>query len=136
MPETLHDHPVIFFDGWCRLCSATVRFVLKADRKGLFRFAPLSGPLAKELLPEHDLAVNEPGTLYLLENGRLLARSDAVLGICRLLPVPWRWLYLFRFLPRGLRDGIYRLIARLRYRLFGRRKTCLAPTENLADRFL
>lgn len=128
--------PVIFFDGVCGLCNRGVRFVVRRDRRGYFRFAALQGALAEQMLRPRGI---DPATLesfVLLENGQTFTQSDAVLEVVRQLDGAWPALRIFRWVPRGLRDAAYRFVARHRYRWFGRFDTCPAPSPELRARLL
>ncbi len=127
--------PVIFFDGVCGMCNRFVDVVLRADRKGVFRFAPLQGETARRLLPPLPADPREWSLLYLDERG-LHDQSDASLGVYRRLGGAWRLLGLALFVPRAVRTPVYRWIARNRYRWFGRRDACRVPTEAERSRFL
>jgi predicted DCC family thiol-disulfide oxidoreductase YuxK len=121
-------HPVVFFDGVCNMCNAVVDFVMKRDPKRRFRFVSLQSAKAAELIPGHD-PDGELASLMLLENGVLVTQSTAALKIARHLSGPSPLLYGFIVAPRRLRDIIYRLIARNRYKWFGKRDTCRLPSE-------
>lgn len=127
-----NEHPVVLFDGYCRLCHASVRFLRRYDHKRLFRFATLNSKFARSLdLPEVD-----GNSVLLFYQGKLQHRSTAVLDILRLLGGRWRILALFRFLPLFLRDGVYNMVARIRYRVFGKYENCPLPTPEEATLFL
>jgi predicted DCC family thiol-disulfide oxidoreductase YuxK len=130
--------PVMLFDGVCNLCNASVNFVLDRDRDARLRFASLQSESARELLTARGVAAPEgdPDSMVLIEGDRVWVRSDAVLRVCRHLPWPWRAASVFLIVPRGLRDAVYRLIARNRYRWFGRSEVCRMPTPALRARFL
>jgi predicted DCC family thiol-disulfide oxidoreductase YuxK len=129
------EHPIIFFDGVCNMCNRFVSLIIRADRKGVFRFAPLDGETARRLLPPLPGDPRQWSMLYLDERG-LHEQSDASLQVYRRLG-GWVWpLSLFRFVPRWLRDPVYRLVARYRYRWFGRTATCRVPTPAERARFL
>ena len=125
---------VVLFDGVCNLCNGVVQFIIPLDADGQFRFASQQSGAGQKLLAEHGL----PGmaTVVLIGDGRVFTKSDAVLEIARRLGTPWSLLHAFRFLPRSLRDAVYDLIARYRYRIFGRRESCWLPTPELRARFL
>jgi predicted DCC family thiol-disulfide oxidoreductase YuxK len=125
---------VILFDGPCHLCQRSVRFVLARDRRGVFSFAPLQSPAARRLLGS--VAPDRPETVVLVDGGGVYTRSDAVLRILARLGWPWRLLTIFRIVPRPLRDSAYTLVARRRYRWFGRSATCPLPDPKDAGRFL
>jgi predicted DCC family thiol-disulfide oxidoreductase YuxK len=139
---TSNDHPIVFYDGGCGLCDRSVRWILRRDRAGVFRFAPLQG--------ETYAAVNSPSkptdlaTIVILDASRhasipprLLTRSDAVLAILARLPAPWpAFARLGRLVPRPFRDAAYRLVARHRLRLFGGPEACRLPTISERQRLL
>jgi predicted DCC family thiol-disulfide oxidoreductase YuxK len=129
---------IVFFDGVCNLCNGTVQFILDRDPEGLFRFAPLQSDLATSMLGERGVVVdrNEPDSVLLLEGDRVYARSDAVLRITRHLTGAWPLLAIFFVFPRIVRDVVYRVVARHRYRWFGRTDACRVPTPALRARFL
>jgi salicylate hydroxylase len=124
------------FDGLCVLCSGNARFVLKHDRQRLFRLTTAQGPLGEALYKRFGLATDDYETMLVLDRGRLLTESDAAIAIARGLGWPWRAAAAARIVPRPLRDAVYRLVARNRYRWFGRRETCWAPSPGDSDRIL
>jgi predicted DCC family thiol-disulfide oxidoreductase YuxK len=130
-----HSHLVIF-DGVCNLCEATVNFIIDHDPQGTFRFVPSQTPLGKALQDHYGINTTSLDTVVLIRDGRLYTESTAAAEIARDFDGPWRWLAAIRFVPRPLRDWAYRLIARNRYRWFGRKEVCLIPTPALRARFL
>ena len=126
---------IVVFDGLCNLCSASVRFILRNDKTGRIRFAPIQSPLGRDLLQQHGIDPADAHTFLLLRGDEAFIRSDAALEIARDLG-PWRWLRVLRVIPLGIRDWIYGLIARNRYRLFGKRNACFVPTAEQRARFL
>ncbi len=131
----------ILFDGVCNLCNGFVQFVIRHDPKGRFRFVALQSQTARALLaaygqPPTAAQLANPDSVILLEGGRLYAHSAAVLRIARLLGGRWRLAALGGLLPAPWRDGLYRFVARHRYRLFGRQESCLLPTPELRERFI
>jgi predicted DCC family thiol-disulfide oxidoreductase YuxK len=127
---------VILFDGVCNLCDATVRFIAANDPRGNFRFAPLQSAAAVRLLARHGRAPGPPASIVTIDADGVLERSAAALRIARGLRAPWRWLAALAIIPVQLRDPMYGLIARNRYRWFGRRDVCRLPSPELAGRFL
>ncbi|NNE69463.1 MAG: thiol-disulfide oxidoreductase DCC family protein [Rhodothermales bacterium] len=128
-------HPIILFDGVCNLCNASVNFVLDRD-PGTFRFGSLQSPEGQALMAEVGYSDERMGSIVLVEGGNVLTESDAVLRIAGRLQGPARLLRLFRVVPRWIRDPVYRLVSRNRYRWFGRRDVCRIPTPDLKDRFI
>jgi len=130
---------IILFDGLCNLCSGVVRFVIKRDPRAHFRFASLQSDVARQLCARagHPLPTTpDPDTIIVIANGRVLERSDAAIAIARGLNAPWTLLGVARIIPRPIRDALYRLVARNRYRWFGKRDTCMVPTADLRARFI
>ncbi len=128
--------PIIVFDALCVLCSANAQFVLRHDRRGLFRLASMQGEVGSALYRRFGIDPADPETLIVVEGDHALRDSDAVLAIYAGLGWPWRLLGLFRLVPRVLRDPVYRLVARNRYRLFGKRATCWVPSAEHRARIL
>lgn len=128
--------PIILFDAMCVLCSANARFVLRYDRHGQFRLAAMQGEVGQALYRRFGIDPVDPDTLIVVSGDQALRNSDAVLAIWRGLGWPWRMLCIFRLVPRGMRDPLYRLIARNRYRLFGRREACWMPDAAQRERLL
>jgi predicted DCC family thiol-disulfide oxidoreductase YuxK len=131
------EGPIVLFDGVCNLCDAWVRFVIDHDPGARFRFAPLQSDAAAALLAR--LGPSAPGggeAVVLVEGGRAWEGSDAALRIVRRLRGPWRLAGALLAVPRPLREGLYRVLARNRYRWFGRRGSCRVPAPELRARFL
>jgi predicted DCC family thiol-disulfide oxidoreductase YuxK len=125
---------VLLFDGVCTLCNGFVRFVIERDPAGRFQFAPLQSAAARRVLGAAPQPL--PDSLVLVENGRLFTRSTAALRVARGLRFPWPLAYVFVAVPRPVRDWMYDVVARNRYRWFGRRDACMVPTPKLRARFL
>jgi predicted DCC family thiol-disulfide oxidoreductase YuxK len=136
--------PVLLYDGVCALCNGVVRFILRHDHRRDFRFAPLQSSLARELIAISTSTSAPEGVILVTDaltpHQHLYRRSDAVVRTLHILGHPWdRWSHLSNFLvriPRPLREFGYTVIARLRYRIFGRYATCPIPTPDQRDRIL
>lgn len=126
---------VLFFDGQCGLCSHSVRWVARLDRRGRIAFAPLQGKLAGEM-GFSKYAAEAAGTMVLLResDGRFFLRSDALIELARALGGGWRVLTIARFIPKTLRDAVYRWVAGNRYGFAGRADTCSLPDPELVKR--
>ena len=126
----------IFFDGVCNLCNRWVNWIIDHDGREQFTFASLQSTYARKLL--HGLGVY-PETLegvVFFRADKAYQKSDAVLEIAKQMGGIWKLLYAFRILPRSFRDGVYDVIARNRYRWFGKRSSCRVPSPHLKKRFL
>ncbi|MEL7199700.1 MAG: thiol-disulfide oxidoreductase DCC family protein [Pseudomonadota bacterium] len=134
------DKAIIVFDGVCILCSANAQFVLKHDKRGVFRLAAMQNPVGAQIMEEAGLDPIDPESFVLIDadsdGGRVWKNSDAVLHMWSALGWPWKAMAIFRVIPRFIRDPLYVLIARNRYRLFGIRETCWVPSPEHADRIL
>jgi predicted DCC family thiol-disulfide oxidoreductase YuxK len=128
--------PVIVFDAMCVLCSANAQFVLKHDRRGHFLLASMQGEVGSAIYRKFGIDPVAPDTIVVVTGDHALRDSDAVLAIYEGLGWPWRTLSALRIIPRGLRDPAYRLVARNRYRIFGKRETCWLPSPEQAARVL
>ena len=128
------DHPIVFFDGVCNLCNGFIDFLVSHDRARALRYASLQGKTSRELLGI-DIG-RELSSVVLIENGKILRESDAVLRILSKLGGPWILAPGFKILPRALRDWAYRFVARNRYRWFGKRETCRLPSPEERALFL
>jgi predicted DCC family thiol-disulfide oxidoreductase YuxK len=130
------QHPIIFFDGVCNLCTSSVQFIIKRDKKDLFRFAALQSDQAIHYLQPYTINPDSLDTIILLENGTIYKRSTAALRIAKRLSGAWPLLYGFIIIPEPIRDYVYRQIAKRRYRIWGREESCMVPTPELKARFL
>jgi predicted DCC family thiol-disulfide oxidoreductase YuxK len=133
---TYNDGPIIVFDAMCVLCTANARLVLRHDRQKKFRLASMQNETGAALYRRFGMDPADPDSLIIVDGGKLLRDSDAVMAIYHELGWPWRLLSLFRIIPQPVRDPVYRWVARNRYRLFGQRDSCWLPTPEQADRIL
>ena len=147
LTEELGGRLLVIFDGACGLCNRSVRWFLVRDRGDRLRFTPSESPSVAELLVRHGFATPRapaagPGTILVVRDAggpseRLFVRSDAVVALLAELPSPWPLTgKLLGAVPRPLRDLGYRLIARWRYRIWGRLESCPVPTVEERGHFL
>lgn len=130
--------PVVVYDGVCLLCSRWIRFLLEHDREQRYLFAAMQSEYGRSLLQSHGLDPDSPFSMLLVEGGKGYTDTTAIARVLRGLPER-RWLYLSAAMlcvPQRLRDGMYRLVARHRYRLFGRSEQCFVPTPEQRARFI
>jgi predicted DCC family thiol-disulfide oxidoreductase YuxK len=137
-PEPARAGDVVLYDGLCGLCSRAVRFIARHDGRGRFRFAALQSEVGRALLEgAAGVPALLPDSVILVEaGGTVRVESDAALWIAASLDGPVRHLARLRVVPRPLRDAVYRLVARTRYRIFGRHDECEIPAPWLRERFL
>lgn len=128
--------PIILFDAECILCSANAQFVLSHDRNMRFRLASMQGEVGSALYRRFGIDPGNPDSIIVVDGEHMLRDSDAVLSIYAGLGWPWKILSVFRLIPRFIRDPLYLLIARNRYRLFGKRDSCWLPLPEYRDRLL
>ena len=143
----LEGRPIVLFDGVCNLCAGAVRFIIRRDRRGRFRFAALQSDAGRRILAQQGASLPEAGetlpeaggspeSLVLVADGRTHARSGAALRIAVGLDGGWPLLAVFLVIPAPLRDLAYRIVARNRYRWFGRQTACELPRTDESWRFL
>ncbi|MET4081619.1 putative DCC family thiol-disulfide oxidoreductase YuxK [Pedobacter sp. UYP30] len=130
------EQAIIFFDGVCNLCNGWVQFVLARDEKKYFKFATLQSDFAKNELSRFEVDLDALKSVLLLEDGKLYSKSTAALRITRHLGSGWPILYGFLVVPKFIRNGVYNVVARNRYKWFGKQESCWIPTPELKSRFL
>lgn len=136
-PEPAANLPdgLVLFDGFCHVCSGGVRFLLTRDQSGLFTYVPCQSPWGHDIMERFGIDHGFAETFAFVDKGRILFKSDA--GIASLHRLPgWHWIAIARFVPRFLRDAIYDLLARNRYKWFGKRDVCMALPPDVRGRFL
>jgi len=125
---------IILFDGVCNLCETSVQFIIKHDKNAYFHFASQQSEIGAKLLKKHKL--EEFDTIVLISNNHAYLYSDALLEISKHLDGAIKYMAIFRFLPRSFRDFIYKIIAKYRYKFFGKKESCIMPTLEMQSRFL
>ena len=130
------EHPILLYDGVCNYCNAVCNFITRRGPAKRFRFAHLQSPLAQQLLTSHGLPANMLDSVVLIEDGRAYLKSDVTIRIAPHLTGPAKLAVLLRLLPRSLRDLGYDVVARNRYRWWGKQNACIVPTPAIRDRFL
>ena len=130
------SNAIILFDGVCNFCNRSVRWIIRHDPRGYFRFAPLQSDTGAKLQQEFGLDPNALDTLVLIEGRRAFVKSTAALRILRRVRSGWRVVYALIVLPRPVRDFAYDWFARRRYRWFGKRDQCMVPSPGVRERFL
>ncbi len=132
----MNNQSIILFDGVCNFCNSAVNFVIKRDKNNLIQFSPLQTEIAHELLARHKLPTENMKSFIFIEEGKSYTQSTAALKVCRYLTGLWPLLYSFIIIPHFIRDGIYKWIAKNRYKWFGQKNECMIPTPELLAKFL
>lgn len=132
----IDEKQIILFDGVCNFCNFWVNFVIKRDKKDLFRFAALQSEKAKEFSDKFNFDTSSMNTFLLIDGDHLYTKSTAALKICKQLTGPIKIFYPFISLPKFFRDFIYDLVAKNRYKFFGKRDSCRIPTAEEKLKFL
>jgi predicted DCC family thiol-disulfide oxidoreductase YuxK len=132
----MQERSIVLFDGVCNLCNGAVQFIIKRDKKKKFIFASLQGKTGNELLKKFDLPEDLFNSFILFEGDKVYTRSAAALRIAKKLNGGWKLLYGLMIIPRFIRNAVYNVIARNRYKWFGKRDECMIPTPESKERFL
>jgi predicted DCC family thiol-disulfide oxidoreductase YuxK len=127
---------IVLFDGVCNFCNGSVNFVIERDPENYFKFAPLQSEIGEKLLDEYEINKADTDSVILIEDGKAYTHSTAALRIARKLRGFWSWFYVFRFVPKFIRDFFYKVFAKYRYQAFGRQDACMMPTPEIRQRFL
>lgn len=135
------DKPILLFDGICNYCNDWVNFIIRNDKKKVFLFSPLQSNTAQHLLTEHGLYFSgqeaKDETVVVIQNGKAYLRTDATIVIAKNLGGRWLFFYyLLILIPRFMRDYFYKILAKNRYKWFGKKDSCMIPSPNLKERFL
>ncbi|WP_042475052.1 thiol-disulfide oxidoreductase DCC family protein [Bacillus ndiopicus] len=125
---------IVLFDGECHFCDASVQFIIKRDPKGYFQFASLQSEIGQELLARYHVPPTD--SIVLIEKERYFLQSTAALKIARRLQGGWRYAYVFIAVPAIIRNVAYKIVAKNRYRWFGKKEVCELPSKEIRQRFL
>ncbi len=132
----MNAYPIILFDGACNFCNSAVNFIIKKDKRACIRFTSLQSKNGQDLLRHYQLPATDYKTFILIENGKVYTKSTAALKVATYLKRGWPAFYGFIIVPKIIRDGVYNLIARNRYRWFGKTDSCIVPGPDIKQRFL
>jgi len=127
---------LLLFDGVCNLCNGAVNFVIDRDKRQRIVFASLQSELGQQILKQHQLPAQDFKSMVLVRQNKVFLKSNAVLEIAKELSGAWKLLYVFKIVPRFLRDWIYEIISTNRYKWFGRKDQCRVPTADIKNRFV
>ncbi|MGX1930050.1 thiol-disulfide oxidoreductase DCC family protein [Flagellimonas sp. 2504JD4-2] len=133
----LDGKKLILFDGVCNLCNGAVQFIIKRDKKDSFRYAPLQSEIGERLIAERAIDTSKVDSIILIEPGvAYFTKSDAALRIAQDFGGLWKGMVFFTWIPKVFRDAIYNLVAKNRYKWFGRKDACMIPTPEIHAKFL
>ncbi len=127
---------IIIFDGVCNFCNGAVNFIIQRDKNRSFMFTPMQSDTGKHLIEKYQVDLVGKNTFLLIKNGTTFIKTEAALEICKELSGGWKYFRLFKYLPLPVRDRLYTLLATHRYRLFGKRDSCMVPTPEIRERFI
>jgi predicted DCC family thiol-disulfide oxidoreductase YuxK len=127
---------IILFDGTCAFCEGSVKFIARRDPARYFRFGASQSAQGARLLASHGLTREMTRSMVLIEGGQVFLRSTASLRIAGHLPYPWRLASVFLWVPRPLRDGVYRIVAAIRHRIAGKSNACEIPPPEIRERMI
>jgi len=127
---------IIIFDGVCNFCNKLVNFIIKRDPTSKLIFTALQNKSAEELIIKYKVINYDIGSIILIKNDKYFLRSEAIFEIIKDLSGYWYLFGVFRIIPLGIRDYIYKLVSKNRYRFFGKKDSCMIPTKELQKRFL
>ena len=127
---------VVLFDGTCAFCEGAVKFIAARDPHGYFKFGASQTPAAAELLSQHQVSRESARSIILIEGGQIYLRSTATLRIARKLTWPWSMAAAFLYVPRPLRDAVYRVVAAIRHRIAGKSNACEIPPPEIRQRMI
>ena len=130
------EAPTWLFDSVCVLCENSVQFALRHEKSSSIQFVSIQSEPGRMIARQNDIDPDNPESFLFIENGRVYAKSDGVLALANHLRYPARLLFLGKFIPKSLRDWGYDLIARNRYKIFGRHEHCIVPTPETRHRFI
>lgn len=132
----MHEHPVILFDGICNFCNGTVNFIIRHDKKRVFRYATLQSAAGQQLLKQFNLPTDKLDSFVLIDNGKAYKKTTAALHLYPQLGGAWKMTKVLWILPAFLRNLGYDLIAANRYRWWGKKETCMIPSPEVRSLFL
>lgn len=132
----MENKSIILFDGICNLCNGFVQFAIKRNRKKSLFFSSLQSEFSRKILQAFDMRSDYIESLVFYKNGKLYTKSGAALRIAKELDGLWPLTYSLIIIPFPIRDLIYDLIARYRYKWFGKKDQCMIPSPELKNRFL
>lgn len=134
--NTIKKNKIILFDGVCNLCNGAVTYVIKRDKKNVFKFAALQSDVGAQLIAKFNIDTEKVDSIILIDGDKQYEKSSAALHIAKHLSGAYPLLYGFMVVPRFIRDSVYDYIAKNRYKWFGKKESCMVPTVELKSKFI
>ncbi len=132
----MNNKSIVLFDGYCNLCNASVRFIIKRDKKQQYVFSSLQSDAAQKVLLQYEYNIFNTDSIILIENEKVYDKSTAALRIAKNLKPFWNYAYYLIYIPKYMRDWVYDLIAKNRYQWFGEKEDCTINFSSNKNRFL
>lgn len=129
-------HGIVLFDGVCNFCNSSVNFIIRHDKKDYFRFTPLQSEIGMKISEKYNLDSGNLKSVILVDKGKIYTKTTAALRIAKQLSGAWPVLYVFIIVPPPIRDVVYNIIAKYRYKWWGERDACMIPTPEIRKKFL
>ncbi|MBA3972285.1 MAG: DUF393 domain-containing protein [Bacteroidetes bacterium] len=136
MLELLENKSIVLFDGVCNFCDNSINRIIRHDKKNRFSFAPLQSDIGKKLARQYGINTEKIDSIILIENGKAYTKSTAILRISKHLNMLYPLMYGFMIFPSFLRNSVYDVIAKNRYKWFGKKETCMIPTAEVRSKFI
>lgn len=130
------QNAIVLFDGVCNFCNDSVNFIIERDSRKYFKFAPLQSDIAESLLEKYNINKADIDSVIVIENDKAFTHSTGGLKIARQIDGAWKMFYVFIIVPKFIRDLGYKLFAKYRYRMFGKKDACMMPTPEIRERFI
>ena len=132
----MNNQQIILFDGVCNFCNFWINFIIDHDKNNVFKFAALQSDKGQEFLEKYNLNKETFDSFILIQHEKVYDKSTAAFKVSKYLHGIWSYFYFLIFIPKPIRDFIYNIIAKYRYKIFGRRDACRIPTQQEKNRFL
>ena len=133
--NTKSKHKTILFDGVCNLCNSSVNFIIRNDKKEVFKFAPIQSDFGEIALKKHRINSKDTDSIILIDNDNYYIKSSAALYIAKNLSGAYPLLFCFMLVPKFMRNWVYDFVAKNRYKWYGKKESCMIPTPELIDKF-
>lgn len=130
------NRQIIIFDGICNLCNTGVKFIIRRDTEEVFCFASMQSDISQKLIQKYLKSEFSFDTFLLIKNGICYERSDAMIEVFRDLPGFWCLHKILALIPKQIRDYLYNIVAKHRYKVFGKQDQCMVPSQNISNRFI